>query len=85
MSTLNVVGLHHDDVLYETPEVKEALRRLPQDIVDERNYRLMRAMHLSMTKTILPKNEWTKYEEGELILLLNKPVNLIFNTFCFRL
>lgn len=64
MSTSNVVGLHHDDVLYETPEVKEAIRRLPQDIVDERNYRLMRAMHLSMTKTILPKDQWTKYEEG---------------------
>lgn len=26
-------------------------------------YRITRALHLSMTKTILPKEQWTKYEE----------------------
>ena len=55
--------MHRDDCLYETDEVKEALRRLPIKLVDERNYRVMRALHLSMTKTILPKEQWTKYEE----------------------
>lgn len=49
--------------MYETEEVKEALRRLPQHLSDERTYRIIRAMHLSMTKTILPKDQWTKYEE----------------------
>lgn len=49
--------------MYETEDVKEAIRRLPRKVSDERNYRMMRALHLSMTKTILPKNEWTKYEE----------------------
>lgn len=56
-------GLHRDDCLYETEDVKEAIRRLPRKLYDERNYRIMRAIHLSMTKTILPKEEWTKYEE----------------------
>lgn len=57
-------GLHHDDILYETEAVKEAIRRLPQNLQDDRNFRMMRALHLSMTKTILPKDQWTKYEEG---------------------
>jgi ubiquinol-cytochrome c reductase subunit 7 len=49
--------------LYETEDVKEAIRRLPKELYDERNYRIIRAMNLSMTKTILPKDQWTKYEE----------------------
>lgn len=55
--------MHHDDVLYENEDVKEAIRRLPKDVFDERQYRIIRALHLSMTKTILPKDQWTKYEE----------------------
>lgn len=58
-----ILGLHRDDCLYETDAVKEAIRRLPKEVYDERNYRIIRAMHLSMTKTILPKDQWTKYEE----------------------
>jgi ubiquinol-cytochrome c reductase subunit 7 len=52
-----------DDVLYETPDVKEALRRLPSEVVDERNFRIIRALQLSGQKRILPKEQWTKYEE----------------------
>ena len=52
-----------DDTLYETPVVKEALRRLPPSLQDERLFRISRAIQLSNTKTILPKEEWTKYEE----------------------
>ncbi|CAD7088539.1 unnamed protein product [Hermetia illucens] len=63
LSGFNQYGLHRDDCLYETEDVKEAIRRLPRKLYDERNYRIMRAIHLSMTKTILPKEEWTKYEE----------------------
>lgn len=55
--------MHRDDCLYETEAVQEAIRRLPKDLKDERNYRIIRALNLSMTKTILPKEEWTKYEE----------------------
>lgn len=57
------IGLHHDDVLQENDDVKEALRRLPADKVDERSFRIMRAMQLSLQKIELPKEEWTKFEE----------------------
>lgn len=57
-----------DDLLLETEDVKEALRRIPEHVVDERNFRLVRAMQLSAQKSILPKEEWTKYEEDKLYL-----------------
>lgn len=57
------VGLHRDDCLYETPDVKEAIRRLPRNLYDERNFRIIRALQLSVTKTILPEDQWTKYED----------------------
>ncbi|XP_017492665.1 PREDICTED: cytochrome b-c1 complex subunit 7 [Rhagoletis zephyria] len=63
LSGFNQYGLHRDDCLYENEDVKEAIRRLPRKLYDERNYRIMRALHLSMTKTLLPKEQWTKYEE----------------------
>jgi ubiquinol-cytochrome c reductase subunit 7 len=59
----SISGLHRDDCLYENDDVKEAIRRLPQQLYDERNYRIIRALNLSMTKTILPKDQWTKYED----------------------
>jgi len=55
--------LHHDDVLYENDDVKEALRRLPANKVDERSFRIIRAMQLTIQKIELPKEEWTKFEE----------------------
>ncbi|XP_057375798.1 cytochrome b-c1 complex subunit 7-like [Daphnia carinata] len=62
-SGFNKYGLMHDDLLYETPDVEEAIRRLPTKLVDERNYRIMRALQYSGLKKYLPKNEWTKYDE----------------------
>lgn len=61
-------GLLRDDLLHENDDVKEALRRLPDHVVDERNFRLIRAMQLSLQKNILPKEEWTKLEEDTLYL-----------------
>lgn len=58
-----LAGLLHNDCLYETPDVKEALKRLPTKLLDERNFRQYRALHLSMCHRILPENEWTKFEE----------------------
>lgn len=52
-----------DDILNETPNVKEALRRLPRDVYDARQFRISRALNLSNKKDILPKDEWQKYEE----------------------
>lgn len=63
LSGFNQYGLYRDDCLHENEDVQEAVRRLPRKLYDERNYRIMRALHLSMTKTVLPKEEWTKYEE----------------------
>lgn len=62
-------GLFHDDCLYENDDVKEALRRLPQNLKDDRHYRMHRAIHLSMTKTVLPKDEWFSYEDVRLFHL----------------
>merc|ERR1712071_90958 len=62
-SGFNKYGLMHDDVLYETPDVEEALRRLPVQLVDDRNFRITRALQASGQKKILPKEDWTKYEE----------------------
>ncbi|VVC93326.1 cytochrome b-c1 complex subunit 7-like [Leptidea sinapis] len=68
LSGFNKYGLVRDDLLYENEDVKEALRRLPDHVVDERNFRLIRAIQLSLQKTILPKEEWTKFEEDKLYL-----------------
>ena len=56
-------GLKYRDTFDETPQVQEAVRRLPQHVQDERIFRTVRALQLSMQKTILPKEEWTMFEE----------------------
>ncbi|CAG9796436.1 unnamed protein product [Diatraea saccharalis] len=68
LAGFNKYGLMRDDCLYENDDVKEALRRLPDHVVDERNFRMVRAIQLSLQKTILPKEEWTKFEEDKLYL-----------------
>ena len=68
LSGFNKYGLMRDDLLYEDSDVKEALHRLPQNLIDERNYRILRATQLSITKSVLPKEEWTKLENDVLYL-----------------
>ncbi|KAI8438756.1 hypothetical protein MSG28_011159 [Choristoneura fumiferana] len=68
LAGFNKYGLMRDDCLYETQDVQEALRRLPAHVVDERTFRMVRAMQLSLQKSILPKEEWTKYEDDVLYL-----------------
>lgn len=51
-------GLRYDDLydpMYDL-DVKEALNRLPREIVDARNQRLLRAMDLSMKHQYLPED-----------------------------
>lgn len=51
-------GLRYDDLFdqdYDT-DVKEALRRLPQEVVDNRNARLKRAMDYGMKHVYMPKD-----------------------------
>lgn len=58
-----ITGLFLNDCYESTPEVEEAIRRLPADVFDARNKRIYKAFQASFTKTYLPKAEWTKYEE----------------------
>lgn len=69
LSGMNKYGLLRDDLQdYTKPEVQEALRRLPEHVIDERNYRIMRAMQLSIENEVLPKAQWTKFEDDKLYL-----------------
>lgn len=52
-----------DDTVHEDDDVKEALRRLPEEQYNERVFRIKRALDLSMKQQILPKDQWTKYQE----------------------
>lgn len=66
---VNLLGLYRDDCLYEEhPDVQEALRRLPKHVIDERNFRLIRAIQLDINRKILPKEEWIRYEDDVLYL-----------------
>ncbi|GMN45182.1 hypothetical protein TIFTF001_014377 [Ficus carica] len=51
-------GLRYDDLYdpYYDLDVKEALNRLPREIVDARHQRLLRAMDLSMKHQYLPED-----------------------------
>lgn len=52
------LGLRYDDLYdpYYDLDIKEALKRLPREIVDARNQRLKRAMDLSMKHEYLPED-----------------------------
>lgn len=52
-----------DDTLNEDDDVKEALKRLPEHLYNERVFRIKRALDLSLKHQILPKDQWVKYEE----------------------
>ena len=52
-----------DDTLYEDDDVKEALKRLPEHLYNERIFRIKRALDLSLKHQIRPKDQWVKYEE----------------------
>lgn len=52
-----------NDCYQDSPELTEALRRLPPDVTDARNRRIQIAFNLSLNKAYLPKEQWTKYEE----------------------
>jgi ubiquinol-cytochrome c reductase subunit 7 len=57
----------------ENEIVKEALRRLPAEVYQERNYRLAKAVGVSANKAVLPKEEWITPEQ----------VNFCFKHNCF--
>ncbi|KAG5321788.1 QCR7 protein, partial [Acromyrmex heyeri] len=61
----NRYGLYTHDVMYNYshPVVCEALRRLPEEVLDARNFRIIRALQLSFVKIHLPSEKWITFEE----------------------
>merc|ERR1711973_195744 len=59
----NQYGMLHDDVLHETDIVKEAISRLPPQLQDERSFRITRALQCCVEKTVLPKDQWSTWED----------------------
>lgn len=52
-----------DDLIPEEHDVVyEGLRRLTDKEMFDRTFRLRRAVQLNLTKQVLPKSEWTTYE-----------------------
>ena len=64
----NKLGLMQDDTIYENDDAKEAVRRLPENLYNDRGFRIKRALDLSMRQQILPKEQWTKYEADKFYL-----------------
>merc|ERR1712026_572542 len=62
-SGFNQFGLYHDDCLYENEDMKEALKRVPGHLLDERAFRIQRAVQCSVQKTVLPADQWPTYDE----------------------
>jgi ubiquinol-cytochrome c reductase subunit 7 len=57
-------GLYSQDTLNEwEPSIKLAVERLPEDVYDQRMFRISRALQLSNLKIQLPRSEWTTFED----------------------
>lgn len=61
----NKLGLMRDDTIQVDGDVKEAISRLPENLYNDRVFRIKRALDLAMRHQILPKEQWTKYEEDK--------------------
>ncbi|XP_045415124.1 cytochrome b-c1 complex subunit 7-like [Lemur catta] len=64
----NKLGLIRDDTIYKDEDVKEAIRRLPENLYNARMFRIKRALDLTTRQQILPKEQWTKYEVDKFYL-----------------
>ncbi|CAK9794959.1 Cytochrome b-c1 complex subunit 7 [Anthophora quadrimaculata] len=66
LSKFNQYGLYTNDVLdSEHPLMEEVLRRLPKNVLDARNFRMIRAMQLDALKVYLPKEKWITFEQDQ--------------------
>uniref|UniRef100_A0A8C0WCX1 Cytochrome b-c1 complex subunit 7 n=1 Tax=Castor canadensis TaxID=51338 RepID=A0A8C0WCX1_CASCN len=57
----NKLGLMRDDTINEDEDVKEAVRRLPENLYNDRMFRIKRALDLTMRHQILPKEQNSFY------------------------
>jgi len=55
-------GLRFEDLLLETPDVREALLRLPKDVLALRDDRIKRALVINTGGDELPKEQWTSQD-----------------------
>merc|ERR1711865_735364 len=62
---LNRLGLRYEDILVETPEVREALRRLSPAEREGRSQRYRRAIDLSFKKHYLPEHIQAKLDPAK--------------------
>jgi ubiquinol-cytochrome c reductase subunit 7 len=61
-------GLVRDDLISDSKDLDEAVRRLPADVRDARFRRIKMAFDLSLKGKILPKDQWTKSEDDIMYL-----------------
>ncbi|KXJ14074.1 cytochrome b-c1 complex subunit 7 [Exaiptasia diaphana] len=58
------IGLRREDLLSDDdPDVVEALKRIPDDELNMRNFRVKRAIDATMKQRLLPQELWTKPSE----------------------
>ncbi|VDP85709.1 unnamed protein product [Echinostoma caproni] len=62
-SYYNQLGLLYHDVIPHSPLIAEAVRRLPREETEARDFRIARAFQLSANKAVLPKEQWTSIED----------------------
>ncbi|KYN33095.1 Cytochrome b-c1 complex subunit 7, partial [Trachymyrmex septentrionalis] len=57
--------LYYDNLInyYYTSLIHKALRRLPEEVLVARNFRLIRALQLNFLKIYLPREKWVTYEQ----------------------
>ena len=51
---LSRTGLKYEDLLVEVPDVEKALKRIPADVLEEREQRIKRAFDCSVKRKTLP-------------------------------
>ncbi|KAF0853082.1 mitochondrial Complex III (CIII) ubiquinol:cytochrome c oxidoreductase Qcr7 [Andalucia godoyi] len=62
-------GLKLDDLWVESRNVQTAINRLPETEIQDRAFRLKRAVDANFHNDYLPKEHWTKAEEDKPYLL----------------
>merc|ERR1712139_64742 len=66
---LKKYGLRFEDIHVETPQVQEAVRRLPPQEQEERSMRIRRAADLSFKKTYLPESMQAQHEPFKVYMM----------------
>ena len=62
------LGLLREDLLAETPNVTEAIRRLPSEVREARARRILVALDCSLKNKELPSEQWITPEQDKLYL-----------------